>query len=234
MAKLLALLPFIQLQHSVGPLGPPVWGEAEVVQAVVGVLVLAESAGLGAMAWRFWQCLIGIHRCVLVLGWWRSTGEGVLSGGGAVNKKETERISPGNSNHCESLYAEAVATVTYPLCSAFWTLTHCSTCSRVFLLFTCTKASDAAGSGTLWYVPAAMPLGSNMGLGVETSPFLVRLDGSVDVARDGAWDGTLDTGAEVDMWSDIGGRLDGRELCVSISRAELPTGRSSVITPVSL
>lgn len=54
------------------------------------------------------------------------------------------------------------------------------------------------------------------------------LDGSVEAARDGARDGTLDTGAEADMWSGCGitegAGLEGREVCVSISRAVLPMG----------
>lgn len=42
-----------------------------------------------------------------------------------------------------------------------------------------------------------------MGLGVETRPFLVQtLEGSVEVALEGARDGTLDTGAEADTWSE--------------------------------
>lgn len=56
-----------------------------------------------------------------------------------------------------------------------------------------------------------------MGLGVDTRPFLVQtLEGSVEAAREGARDGTLDTGAEVDTWSDCGRaegvRLEGREV----------------------
>lgn len=44
-----------------------------------------------------------------------------------------------------------------------------------------------------------MPLGSRMGLGVDTRPFLVQtLEGNVEAARDGARDGALDTGAETD------------------------------------
>ena len=42
-----------------------------------------------------------------------------------------------------------------------------------------------------------------MGLGVDTRPFLVQtLEGSVEAAREGARDGTVDTGAEADTWSD--------------------------------
>lgn len=124
--------------------------------------------------------------------------------------------------------------MTYPLYSAFCTLTHCSTCSRVLLLWACFCVLLAGGSGALWYVPAAMPLGSSMGLGVETRPFLVQmLEGKVEAARDGARDGTLDTGAEAEMWSGCGtaegAGLDGREVCVSISRPVLPMGGSNMM-----
>lgn len=123
-------------------------------------------------------------------------------------------------------------TLTYPLWSAFCTWTHCSTCSRVLLLCTCLCVS--AGGGALWYVPAAIPLGSRMGLGVETRPFLVQtLEGSVEAAREGARDGTLDTGAEADTWSNCGraegAGFEGRDVCVSISRAVLPMGRSNMV-----
>lgn len=93
--------------------------------------------------------------------------------------------------------------------------------------------SEAAGSGALWYVPAAMPLGSRMGLGVDTRPFLVqRLEGNVEVARDGARDVTLDTGADAYVWSDswraAAGGLDGRGLCLSVSKEAVPTWHSRV------
>lgn len=59
------------------------------------------------------------------------------------------------------------------------------------------------------------------------------LEGRVEAARDGARDGTLDTGAEADMWSDCAreekGGLDGREVWVSISRPVLPIGGSSTL-----
>lgn len=82
-----------------------------------------------------------------------------------------------------------------------------------------------------------MPFGSRMGLGVEMRPFLVQtLEGKVEVARDGARDGTLDTGAEADTLSDCGratdtGGLDGRDVCVSISRSVLPMGCSNRMVP---
>lgn len=49
-----------------------------------------------------------------------------------------------------------------------------------------------------------MPLGSRMGLGVDPAPFLAPTpEGSVEEApREGARDGTLDTGAEADTASD--------------------------------
>lgn len=50
----------------------------------------------------------------------------------------------------------------------------------------------------------------------------------MEAERDGARDGTLDTGAEADTWSDCsraeGAGLDGREVCVSISKPGLPMG----------
>lgn len=59
------------------------------------------------------------------------------------------------------------------------------------------------------------------------------LEGSVEVAREGARDGTLETGAEADTWSDCGREEDagfeGREVCVSISRAVLPIGCSNMV-----
>lgn len=63
-----------------------------------------------------------------------------------------------------------------------------------------------------------------MGLGVSTRPFLAPTPvGSVEVDREGARDGTLDTGADEDAWSGGGTaavvRLVGREVCVSISVA---------------
>lgn len=48
-----------------------------------------------------------------------------------------------------------------------------------------------------------MPLGSRIGLGVDPAPFLVPTpEGSVEAPREGARDGTLDTGAEADTASD--------------------------------
>lgn len=59
------------------------------------------------------------------------------------------------------------------------------------------------------------------------------LEGSVEAARDGARDGTLDTGAEADMWSNSGraegAGLEGRDVCVSISSAVLPMGCSDMV-----
>lgn len=70
-------------------------------------------------------------------------------------------------------------------------------------------------AGPLWYVPAAIPLGSRMGLGVDTRPFLVQTpEGSVEAARD--------TGAEADAWSNCGRAeatwSEERDACESISR----------------
>lgn len=121
---------------------------------------------------------------------------------------------------------------THPFCSAFCTLTHCSTCSRLPPLFTCLCMSRVDEDGTLWYVPVAMPLGSIFGLGVSTRPFRVqRPSGKVEADLDGAREGALDVGAEADVWSDCeragGVVLEGRELCVSISRVlAVVTGKS--------
>lgn len=52
-----------------------------------------------------------------------------------------------------------------------------------------------------------------------------RVEGSVDAAREGAREGTVDTGAEADPWSDCGKAegvgLEGRDAWVSISRVVL-------------
>lgn len=77
MTELVALLPLVQLPHGVGP---RVGGEAEVAEAVLGVLVLAKSGRRGALARSLWQGLICIYRGELVLGWWRASRESVLSG----------------------------------------------------------------------------------------------------------------------------------------------------------
>lgn len=79
MPELVALLPLIQLPDSVGPWASPLWGEAEVAQAVLGILVLAESARWGALARGLWQCLVDIRGGEFVLGWRCATREGVLS-----------------------------------------------------------------------------------------------------------------------------------------------------------
>lgn len=55
----------------------------------------------------------------------------------------------------------------------------------------------------------------------------------MEAERDGARDGTLDTGAEADTWSDCGrvegAGFDGREVCVSISKPGLPMGCSNTV-----
>lgn len=87
MSELVALLPLVQLPDSVGPWAALLWREAEVAQAILGILVLAESAGRGALARCLWQCLVDISGGELVLGWRSATREGVLSGWGAVNEQ---------------------------------------------------------------------------------------------------------------------------------------------------
>lgn len=84
MTVLVALLPLIQLPDSVGRWAPLIWGQAKVTQAVLGILVLAESARWGTLARSFWQGLVGVDGGVLVLRWWCATREGVLSGWGTV------------------------------------------------------------------------------------------------------------------------------------------------------
>lgn len=77
----MALLPLVQLPDGVGPW---VRGEAEVAEAVLGVLVLAKSGRRGALARSLWQGLICIYGSELVLGWGCAPREGVFSGWGAV------------------------------------------------------------------------------------------------------------------------------------------------------
>lgn len=84
MTELVALLPLVQLQDRVGPLGPLLGGEAEVAEAVLGVLVLTKPGRWGAVARSPGEGLVRVHGGELVLGWRRATGEGVLSGWGAV------------------------------------------------------------------------------------------------------------------------------------------------------
>lgn len=83
-AVLVALLPLVQLPDGVGP---RVGGQPEVAEAVLGVLVLAQSAGGGALAGRLWQGLTCVDGRELVLGRRRAAREGVLSGWGAVEKQ---------------------------------------------------------------------------------------------------------------------------------------------------
>lgn len=82
--ELVTLLPLVQLPDRVGPWAPQLRGEAEVAQAVLGILVLAKSGRRGALARSPWQGLVRVHRCELVLGWWCATRQGVLSGWWAV------------------------------------------------------------------------------------------------------------------------------------------------------
>lgn len=84
MTELVALLPFVQLPDGVGPWATLLWGEAEVAQPILGVLVLAKSCSRGTLARSLWQGLICITGGVLGLGWWCTAGEGVLSRWGAV------------------------------------------------------------------------------------------------------------------------------------------------------
>lgn len=90
----MALLPLIQLPDGVSPRSTLFWGQAEVVQTVLGVLVLTVSGSTGGL----WKGLVHICRCELVLGWWRSTWEGVLSGGGAKKKMSFKLWLPQSSD----------------------------------------------------------------------------------------------------------------------------------------
>ena len=80
MTELVALLPLIQLPDGVGPCTALLRGEAEVAEAVLGILVLAKSGRRGALARSPWQGLVRVHGRELVLGWWCATREGILSG----------------------------------------------------------------------------------------------------------------------------------------------------------
>ncbi len=84
MTELVALLPLVQLQDCVGPQAALLRREAEVAEAVMGILVLAKSGRWGALARSPGQGLVCIHGGELVLGWWCATREGVLSGWGSV------------------------------------------------------------------------------------------------------------------------------------------------------
>jgi len=91
---LVPLLPLVQLPHGAGPrvgthVGSRVGGQAEVAEAVLGVLVLSEPGGRGALAGGLWQRLVRVWCGELVLGRWCATREGVLSGGGAEERRNT-------------------------------------------------------------------------------------------------------------------------------------------------
>lgn len=76
----MALLPLVQLPYGVGLRATRLRGQPEVAEAVLGVLVLAKSGRGGTVARSPWQGPVCIRRCELVLGWWRWSWEGVLSG----------------------------------------------------------------------------------------------------------------------------------------------------------
>ena len=94
MTELVTLLPLVQLPDGVGPWASLLRGEAEVAEPVLGVLVLAKSAGWGALTRSSWQGLICIHRCELVLRWWCATREGVLSGRRAIGCEHKRMFLP--------------------------------------------------------------------------------------------------------------------------------------------
>lgn len=79
-AELMALLPLVQLPRGVGLRAARLRGQTEVAEAVLGVLVLAKSGRGGAVARSPWQGPVCVRRCELVLGWWCSSWERVLSG----------------------------------------------------------------------------------------------------------------------------------------------------------
>lgn len=94
-AELVALLPLVQLPHGVGRRPPLIWRQAEVAEAVLGVLVLAQSGREGALARSLWQRLVGVQGAELVLGGGRAAREGVLSGGGAARKTQEQKEDKG-------------------------------------------------------------------------------------------------------------------------------------------
>lgn len=88
MAEQLALVPFVQLPDGFRRLPSNTWGDAEMAQAVLGIFVLALSAGWRTLVKVFWQGLVSVCGCVFVLGWRCATWEGVLSGWGPVKEQQ--------------------------------------------------------------------------------------------------------------------------------------------------
>lgn len=75
----MTLLPLIQLQDGVRAAGALFRREAEMAEAVLGVLVLTESSRRGALLRGSWRSLVCVHSGELVLRWWRMTREGVVT-----------------------------------------------------------------------------------------------------------------------------------------------------------
>lgn len=100
MAKLVALLPFVQLPHGAGHRARLLRCEAEVAEAVLGVLVLSLAGGRGAMAGRLWQGLVGVLG-ELGLGRGGAAGQGVLSRRRARRENSRERSGIGNVLSCD-------------------------------------------------------------------------------------------------------------------------------------
>ena len=80
----MTLLPLVQLPDGAAPLAAGVLGrEAEMAEAVLGVLVLAKSGRRGTLAKSLGQSLVRVRGSELVLACWCARGERVLSGWGA-------------------------------------------------------------------------------------------------------------------------------------------------------
>lgn len=75
----MTLLPLIQLQDGVGAAGALFGCEAEVAEAVLGVLVLTESSRRGAVPRGSRRSLVCVYSGELVFRWWRTTREGVVT-----------------------------------------------------------------------------------------------------------------------------------------------------------
>lgn len=75
----MTLLPLIQLQDGVRAAGALFRCEVEMAEAVLGVLVLTKSSRRGALPRGSRRSLVCVHSGELVLRWWRTTREGVVT-----------------------------------------------------------------------------------------------------------------------------------------------------------
>lgn len=84
----MALLPFVQLPHSVGVWAAKIRAQPEVAEAVLGILILSKPGRGRAMARSYWQGPVRIYRCgQLVADWWSTAWECVLSRPVTQNKR---------------------------------------------------------------------------------------------------------------------------------------------------